>query len=469
MGHVYISAAHKSSGKTLIATGLARAFADQNLCVQPFKKGPDYIDPKWLGAAAGRACFNLDFNTQSLAEMEALFAQASTGTDLSLIEGNKGLHDGVDVEGSNSNAALAKLLKAPVILVISTSGITRGIAPLLLGYQAFDPDVNIAGIILNKVQGPRHESKLIQAVEHYTDIPVLGAVRRHKDFNVDERHLGLIPHNEHPKAHAHIENVAKIVADQVDLDRIKAIADAVPALTSATPISPNPRPDVRIAVAKDAAFGFYYEDDLQALRKAGAQIVYFNALHDVYLPTCDALFLGGGFPETQMADLQANKTLRRRIKAAIEAGLPVYAECGGLMYLSRSISWQGQTCDMVGAIGADARMNTTPQGRGYTQLLPTAAHPWPGFEIDPNTPIAAHEFHYASLENIDPDLTYAYDIKRGHGVDGTRDGIVVHNVVANFTHLRDTDTCPWAKAFTAFVRTLKLKRGKAPSPAQVAG
>lgn len=470
MGHVYISAAHKSSGKTLIATGLARAFANLNLCVQPFKKGPDYIDPKWLGAAAGRACFNLDFNTQSEDEIETLFAQASLGADLSLIEGNKGLHDGLDVEGSDSNAALAKLLKSPVVLVISTTGITRGIAPLLQGYQVFDPDVNIAGIILNKVQGPRHESKLIRAVEHYTDIPVLGAVRRHKDFSVDERHLGLIPHNEHPTAHSHIEKVAKIVADQVDLDRIKAIADTAPSFASAaTAPKANPRADVRIAVAKDAAFGFYYEDDLQALRKAGAQIVYFNALHDVYLPTCDALFLGGGFPETQMEDLNANKTLRRRLKAAIEAGLPVYAECGGLMYLSQSITWQGKTCDMVGVIKAEAHMNATPQGRGYTQLVPTASHPWPGFQLAQNAPIAAHEFHYASLENIDPSLTYAYDVKRGHGVDGRRDGIVVHNVVANFTHLRDTRTCPWAQAFTAFVRTLKSERGKAPSPAQVAG
>jgi len=470
MGHIYISAAHKSSGKTMITTGLARAFADRGVCVQPFKKGPDYIDPKWLGAAAGRACLNLDFNTQSEDEIKALFARHALGAELSLIEGTKGLHDGVDVEGSDSNAALAKLLKAPVILVLNTTGLTRGIAPLLLGHQAFDQDINIAGVILNMVQGSRHEDKLIKAIERYTDIPVLGTVRRNANLNVNERHLGLIPHNEHPAAQARIETVAQQVAEQVDLDRIHAIANtaSAPALTSPYVLNTD-RSDVRIAVAKDAAFGFYYEDDLESLRNAGARIVYFNALHDVYLPTCDALYLGGGFPETQMAKLEANKTLRTRIKAAIEAGLPVYAECGGLMYLSRSISWHAEYHEMVGAIPADTRMNATPQGRGYTRLIPTKDHPWAEIKGGLSGPIPAHEFHYSNLENIDSDLTFAYDVERGQGVDGLHDGILVHNVVANFTHLRDTSRCPWAKAFTAFVRTLKAERGKAPSPAQVAG
>jgi len=469
MGHVYISAAHKSSGKTMITTGLARAFAERDIRVQPFKKGPDYIDPKWLSEAAKQPCFNLDFNTQSEEEIKALFARHDQEAELSLIEGNKGLHDGIDLDGSNSNAALAKLLKAPVILVINSLGTTRGIAPLLLGYQAFDKEVDIAGVILNMVQGPRHESKLVKAIEHYTDIPVLGAVHRNGNLNVDERHIGLIPHNEHPAAQARIETVTEQVVDQVDIDRILAVAKAAPAPAPepvARATASTGRPDVRIAVAKDAAFGFYYEDDLQALQNAGARIVRFNALNDVYLPTCDALFLGGGFPETQMAKLEANKTLRTRLKAAIEAGLPVYAECGGLMYLSRSITWHEDTHQMVGVIQADTKMHPKPQGRGYTQLKPTNNHPWPDIKEDL---IAAHEFHYSSLENVDPNLTYAYDVQRGQGIDGQRDGIVVHNVVANFNHLRDTDRCAWANAFTAYVRQLKAERGNAPSPAQVAG
>jgi len=197
MGHILISAAHKSSGKTMVSTGLARALSARGLAVQPFKKGPDYIDPKWLSDAAGRACFNLDYHTQSDDEIKALFASKADDADFSLIEGNKGLYDGVDVEGSNSNAALAKLLGAPVILVVDASGITRGVAPLLMGYRLFDKDVDIQGVILNKVLGPRHEDKLIQAIERYTDIEVLGAVRRNAHLGVDERHIGLVPSNEY--------------------------------------------------------------------------------------------------------------------------------------------------------------------------------------------------------------------------------------------------------------------------------
>lgn len=474
MSHVLISAAHKSSGKTMVSTGLARALTVRGLKVQPFKKGPDYIDPKWLTEAAGQACFNLDFHTQSAAEIQAQFAAKAAAADISLIEGNKGLYDGVDVEGSNSNAALAKLLGAPVILVVDASGITRGVAPLLLGYRMFDENVNIQGVILNKVLGPRHEEKLIKAIERYTDIEVLGAVKRNDRLGVDERHIGLIPSNEYSGAGERIDMLAETVSAQVNLDRVIAIADAAPAPAPApTPTStqqPAPvKPDVRIAVARDAAFGFYYADDLEALSRAGARIVYFNALNDVYLPTCDGLFLGGGFPETQMNKLSANQTLRTRIKAAIEAGLPTYAECGGLMYLSRSISWGDEQRDMVGVIPGDAIMHPRPQGRGYVRLRPTAAHPWPQHGGDSEAELPAHEFHHSTLENLPDGQAFAYDVTRGRGVNGTQDGIVIHNLVAGYAHLRDTSRCRWAEPFTAFVRQLKQARNGSPSPAQVAG
>ena len=469
MAHVLISAAHKSSGKTMVSTGLARALNARGLSVQPFKKGPDYIDPKWLSEAAGKPCFNLDFHTQSHDEIQALFAAKSNAVDIALIEGNKGLYDGVDVEGSNSNAALAKLLGAPVILVVDASGITRGVAPLLMGYRLFDEDVNIQGVILNKVLGPRHEEKLIKAIERYTDIEVLGAVRRNERLGVDERHIGLIPSNEHPHAIERIDMLAETVAEQVNLERVIAIANAAPPAVSATVTTAPPKPDVRIAVARDAAFGFYYADDLEALCRAGARIVYFNALNDVYLPTCDGLFLGGGFPETQMDKLSANQTLRTRIKAAIEAGLPTYAECGGLMYLSRSVSWGNEQRDMVGLIPGDAIMHPRPQGRGYVRLKPSAAHPWPVQGDGDESELPAHEFHHSTLENLPDGLTFAYDVTRGRGVNGAQDGIVMHNLVAGYAHLRDTSRCRWAEPFTQFVRHLKQARNGAPSPAQVAG
>ena len=473
MAHILISAAHKSSGKTMVTTGLVRALSARGKSVATFKKGPDYIDPKWLGEAAGKPCHNLDFHTQSDDEIKTLFAQHASAADIAVIEGNKGLHDGVAVDGSNSNAALAKMLGAPVILVVDTSGITRGIAPLLKGYEVFDPDINIAGVILNKVMGPRHEEKLIAAVERYTDIPVLGAIRRNRKLGVDERHIGLIPSNEHPAARTHIETLGEQIAEQVDLDKIEAIAASAPDVpTPLIPEGEKTRPNVRIAIAKDAAFGFYYADDLDALKRAGAQLVYFNAMNDVYLPTCDGLFLGGGFPETQMKRLEANKTLRTRIKAAIDAGLPTYAECGGLMYLTRSITWHDDKHQMVGAIPADASMHARPQGRGYVHLYPSDSHPWNisddacAFEGEY---IPAHEFHHSRLENIDADLTFAFKVLRGQGVDGSHDGIVMNNMVAGYAHLRDTSRCRWAEAFTAFVRQKKEERNGAPSPAQAAG
>ncbi|OEJ68391.1 cobyrinate a,c-diamide synthase [Magnetovibrio blakemorei] len=479
MGHILISAAHKSSGKTMVTTGLVRALTLRGRRVATFKKGPDYIDPKWLAAAAGLtsggSCYNLDFHTQTDDEIKDMFARHSANADISIIEGNKGLHDGVDVEGSNSNAALAKMLGAPVILVIDASGITRGIAPLLKGYEVFDTDVNIAGVILNKVMGPRHEEKLIAAVERYTNIPVLGSIRRNAKLNVDERHIGLIPNNEYPAARTRIETLGEQIAAQVDLDRIEAIAASAAKMAPAQAsdiASQTVRPDVRIAIAKDPAFGFYYADDLDALKAAGAQLVYFNTLNDVYLPTCDGLFLGGGFPETQMKRLEANKTLRTRIKAAIEAGLPTYAECGGLMYLSRSISWHEDKHEMVGVIPGDTTMHIRPQGRGYVQLHPPPKHPWNISEeacAFDGEYIPAHEFHHSRLENIDTDLTFAFEVLRGQGVNGTHDGIVMHNMVAGYTHLRSTSRCRWAEAFTAFVRQKKQERRGNPSPAQIAG
>jgi len=461
MGHILISAAHKSSGKTVITTGLVRALTNRGRTVAPFKKGPDYIDPKWLGEAAGRACYNLDFHTQSAVEIKSMFAVGALSADIAIIEGNKGLHDGVAVDGTNSNAALAKLVGAPVVLVVDASGITRGIAPLLMGYQVFDPDVTIAGVILNKVAGPRHRQKLIAAVEHYTDIPVLGAIRQNPKLSIDERHLGLIPSNEHPAARAHIDTVAEEITADLDLDRIEAIAASAPTpnTPARTPATQTPG-KIRIAIARDAAFGFYYADDLDALKRAGAQLVYFNALNDVHLPTCDGLFLGGGFPETQMKKLAANKTLRNRIRAAVEAGLPTYAECGGLMYLSRSIIWHGERSEMAGVIPADSILHPRPQGRGYVSLRPRANHPWNPSNTVPGDEIPAHEFHYSRLENIDTDLTFAFDVVRGQGVNGHHDGIIMHNMVAGYAHLRTTSRCPWAEAFTAFVRHKKQQRGR---------
>ncbi len=475
MNRLLVSAAHKSSGKTTVCIGLCAALRARGQTVQPFKKGPDYIDPLWLGLAAGRPCYHLDAYLMGASEIRAEFAARMQGATLGLIEGNKGLYDGLDLDGSNSNAALAKLLATPVILVIDARGMTRGIAPLILGYQAFDKHIRIAGVILNQLGGARHEAKLRAVIGHYTDVPVLGAIQHDERLTIVERHLGLIPSNEAQAANERIATIAARVAEQVDLERLLAIAQKAPALAVgesnvALTLIPSPagageggepsalRADsVRLGVARDAAFGFYYPGDLDALRAAGAELVMFDALHDARLPAVDAVFIGGGFPETHMDALAANGALRRELRGAIEAGMPAYAECGGLMYLARGIRWQGRTAEMVGVIPADIVMHARPVGRGYVQLRETGRGPWPRPAAD--APIRAHEFHYSSVENLAPGVEFAYQVERGHGIDGRHDGIVYKNLLASYTHLRDVAGNRWAARFVDFIRRHKANRG----------
>ena len=458
MSHIFIAAAHKSSGKTSVTVGLTAALTRRGLAIQPFKKGPDYIDPLWLARAAGRACYNLDFFTQTGSEILATFSGKSIGADISVIEGNKGLFDGLDVEGADSNAALATLLSAPVVLVIDTGGMTRGIAPLIRGYLEFDPDVDIRGVILNKVGGARHEAKLRAALERYTDAEVLGAIGRDAALEIPERHLGLIPANEAGAADDMIARLADAVSAGVDLDRIIDVAGAacLPAGKTGQIASPQQQTaDVRIAIARDAAFGFYYQDDLEAFAEAGAELAPFDALSDAQLPEADGLFIGGGFPETQLAALSANQSLLANIRQALAAGMPTYAECGGLMYLARNIAWRGEKRNMVGAVPADVIVGDRPQGRGYMVLEETAEIPWPVSSAAQSAVaggIPAHEFHYARLENLPDDLNYAYRVVRGAGIDGRHDGIVIGNLMAGFAHHRNTGANPWVKRFVNFVR-----------------
>lgn len=452
MARFMIAGAHKSSGKTVISTGLAAALTGQGDVVQCFKKGPDYIDPMWLSAASGRPCYNLDFNTMSAPEFTALMCAHSQDADIAMIEANKGLYDGVKLDGSDANSALAKVTQTPVILVIDTTGMTRGIAPLLQGYLTFD-DVNIAGLILNKVGGPRHEGKLRAAVEAYTDIPVIGAVGRNDALDIGERHLGLTTPSETEDLDAKIAQIAEIVGGQIDLDQLKRIAATAPAVKVTPPPAVSARFEgLRIAYARDRAFGFYYADDLDAFAALGAELVPFNALSDQTLPDVDGLFLGGGFPETQMAALSANTALRGQIKQQIAAGMPVYAECGGLMYLCRSMAWRGETHPMCDVVGADAVMCERPQGRGLVQYTTTPDHIWA-----PRDGVAkAHEFHYARLDNVDADTKYGRALCRGHGVDGAHDGIVVGNVLAGFCHQRNSQDNPWVARFLDFVQRVKV-------------
>jgi cobyrinic acid a,c-diamide synthase len=453
MNRLFISAAHKSSGKTTVCIGLCAALTARGEVVQPFKKGPDYIDPLWLGLAAGRPCYNLDAYLMGAEEIRARVARSMRGATLGLIEGNKGLYDGLDLDGSNSNAEMAALLGTPVVLVIDARGMTRGIAPLILGYQAFDRNIRIAGVILNQLGGSRHEAKLRAVIEHYTGVPVLGAVQHDERMTIAERHLGLVPSNEAAGARSRIDEIATHIAAQVDLDRLLAISRQAAPLRGGeqAPDAAGGSP-VRIGIARDAAFGFYYPGDLDGLRAAGAELVDFSALHDGHLPQVDGVFIGGGFPETHMDALAANSGLRGELHDAIEGGMPAYAECGGLMYLARGIEWKGRAAPMVGVIPADIVMHDRPVGRGYVHLRETGHAPWARAA---SPLIRAHEFHYSSVENLAPDAEFAYEVERGYGIDGRHDGIVHKNLLASFAHLRDVAGNPWARRFVDFVRSCR--------------
>jgi cobyrinic acid a,c-diamide synthase len=341
MNSVLISAAHKSSGKTTVSIGLCAALKRRGMSVQPFKKGPDYIDPMWLSQASGRACHNLDLYLTDKAEIVKSFNRYCS--EFNLVEGNKGLYDGLALDGSNSNAALAKVLGLPVVLVIDARGMTRGIAPLILGYQAFDKEIKIAGVILNNLGGSRHEAKLREVIAHYTDVPVIGAIQHDEKLKIIERHLGLMPSNESRESTARIAALGDAIEKQVDLDELLVISKVDANITPAITATFAATDKIRIGVAQDRAFGFYYADDFDAMIRAGAEIIPFDTTKDKHLPAVDGLFIGGGFPEVLAAELEANTSMRTDIKQAIEAGMPVYAECGGLMYLTRQITYQGKT------------------------------------------------------------------------------------------------------------------------------
>lgn len=456
MNSLMIAAAHKSSGKTTLSIALSAALSARGLNVQPYKKGPDYIDPAWLSEAAGRPCINLDFNTMSASEIHDRFDDYAQDVDICLLESNKGLYDGISLDGSDSNAALAELLRIPVLLVIDCQGITRGIAPLLCGYQAFAENIDIIGVVLNKVGGSRHEAKLRAAVERYTDLPVLGAIHKDERLNIDERHLGLVPSHEQYGARTKIRYIADQIEGQLDLDRMLELTARFRGERPRKHRSANNiEPSVRVGIARDAAFGFYYSDDLDQLCASGAELIEFRPTQDTALPEVDALFIGGGFPETHLPALQRNTGLRRDIRRFVESGKPVYAECGGLMYLSRSIRWQDQKAEMVGALPLDITMHERPQGRGYVKLSETNRFPWPTLTTAHQREVCAHEFHYSQADYVDPSLEFAYLVKRGTGIDGKHDGVLFGNVLASYAHQRHTRQNPWTTRFVQHIQSGK--------------
>jgi cobyrinic acid a,c-diamide synthase len=462
-----IAAPQGRSGKTTLALGLCAALAARGLSVQPFKKGPDYIDPSWLTEAAGRACRSLDpFFLVSQEEVHRAFLRGAIGADISLIEGNHGLYDSLDDEGTGSTAAVARCLQAPIILVVNAARMSRSVAALVQGYQNFEPDTHIAAVILNNVAHStldggqsRHEIKLRNAIERHCHLPVVGILPRSSLLTIPDRHLGLVPRAEDDALIPAIDACRRAVEQHVDLDAVLNIARSAPPIPAwqewpggadadLTPARLPHSTIARIGVIRDRAFSFYYPENLEALTDAGAGLVFVDALRDSHLPDLDALYIGGGFPEMFIQELSANRRLRLDIRAAAKGGLPMYAECGGLMYLSRRIIWGDRSAEMVGDLPCDVEVTDRPQGHGYVIAEVVDGNPF----LPVGTIVRGHEFHHSRIVNWQGDLSTAYRLLRGNGLGGGRDGLVYRNVLASYTHLHAAGSPGWAQGLVARAR-----------------
>lgn len=432
--------------------GLLLEAARRGLPVRAFKKGPDYIDAAWLTWAASTPARNLDTYLMGFDGAITSFSGNAVHGGFNLVEGNRGLFDGVDVRGSHSTAALAKALYAPVILVLNATKMTRTAAALVLGCQNLDPEVWIAGVVLNQVSGKRHESILRDAIESACGIPVMGVVPRADPATLlPSRHLGLVTPEEHPDADSLKANLLRLIDGRIDFDRLFETANRAPRL-----VAPHvdcaafcDEPPVRIGYIRDSAFSFYYPENLAALQKDGAELIPISALSAVALPEeLDALYIGGGFPETHARALSTNTSLLASIRYAAMEGLPVYAECGGLMLLSQSISWRGGNYPMAGVLPFSVEVCETPQGHGYVELLVDTPNPF----FPRGLRLKGHEFHYSRLiaEEHRPETACA--VLRGTGCYDGRDGVTVQNVWAGYTHLHALATPGWAQGFLAAAR-----------------
>ncbi|MEN8148184.1 MAG: cobyrinate a,c-diamide synthase [Planctomycetota bacterium] len=460
-----VAGAGGDSGKTLVSLGLASAWRQAGFAVSAFKKGPDYIDAAWLSRAAERPARNLD--TWLMGEPGVLhsFAVHSADTDVAVVEGNRGLLDGLD---GTSTAALATTLGAPVLLVLDVTKVTRTAAAFVAGCRALAPEVHIAGVVANRRAGSRHESEVRRAIEGETGVPVLGAIPKLSDSHLlPDRHLGLVPPEEHDRMVDVVRRLGGVMAEHVDLDALLETA------RSAGPLESVPEPDgvdatgagLRVAVFRDSAFTFYYPENLEALEAAGAEVVPVSALDDPLLPEVDLLYIGGGFPETHAAALAGNRSLIDSVEGAVRDGLPVYAECGGLIWLSRSVTWRGRTAEMAGVLGVDIEVMERPQGHGYAEMAVDEANPF----FAPGTILRGHEFHYSRLTGAPVDTRTVMEVRRGKGSRDGRDGLVANNVFASWNHLHATATPEWAPALMAAARARRGRSGESQERATCGG
>ncbi|MBF0203084.1 MAG: cobyrinate a,c-diamide synthase [Desulfamplus sp.] len=520
---VMIAGLKGGTGKTVITLGIAAAWRKLDINIAPFKKGPDYIDAGWLAQAAGRPCYNLDTFLCTPSQVQQSFIKNSSVADIALVEGNRGLYDGIDTDGHTSTAEIAKLLNLPVILVLDCTKSTRTMAALLMGCIHFDPHVHIMGVILNQVAGKRHEGKVRDNIQRFCNIPVFGSVPKLSVDDFPERHMGLIPSAEHALASQSIESAAKVAKSYIDLDALyqacirfsndygfnQSDENTIQSATNSiqpdenpiqSDISSNPiqsdqnpiqsdtnssqpdqnpiqfeiyssqsdlnpsQPDEKpvqynichnihynthnddkpvIGIIRDSAFQFYYPDNLESLEEQGAVLQLISPLTQAHLPKVDAIYMGGGFPETHAAQLADNITFRNELKNLAEKGLPIYAECGGLIFLGRSLTLDGTVYPMADILPLTFGLSQRPVGHGYTEVKVVNENPF--FEV--GEIIRGHEFRYSHIIDIDyQEKDMAFSMIRGKGITAKKDGFFKYNVFGTYTHILSSGTPAWSNA-----------------------
>ena len=438
MKAILITGDRSGSGKTSITLALAALLSKKN-CVQTFKVGMDYIDPSYLSAVSHRPCRNLDSFTLGHDQIEDIFRFGCRGADVALVEGVRGLYEGAEaLSDTGSTAAIAKELDLPVVLVVSAQSITRSAAALVKGFQAFDPSVRIAGVILNNIKGGSHKAKALAAIEHYCNVPVIGAIPRMDEMQLAMRHLGLVPYREgsgRGDFDARIETITAMIGQYVDLDRFTSLMrDVSFAENTPTLFDHLTPPDLKIGVAMDEAFNFYYADLFDILKTCGTETVPFSPIHD-RLPEADGYIIGGGYPEIFTRELEANDRMRDAVRETSRNGIPIYAECGGLMYLTERMilkkGWQGreeeQVSDMCGVFEGETRM---PARRvvSYVEGMSSPDSPMGSAQF------RGHEFHYSEVV-LKKDARFSYTLSRGIGIRDNLDGAVIGNTLGSYTHL----------------------------------
>lgn len=446
---VVVAGLSGDAGKTLVSLGLTRALRARGLRVAAFKKGPDFIDAAWLGIAAGRPGRNLDTFLMPREAILRSLARAADQADVAVVEGNRGLFDGVDARGAHSTAELAKMIGAPVVLVVDATKVTATVAALVVGCRVHDPALNLAGVILNRVATVRHERVIREALAN-VGVAVLGAVPRLEDLELPSRHLGLVTVTEHPAAEGVAAALGKVIGEHVDVDALLGVVNGAPLLEPEEfrEDAVVALPATRIGVLEDAAFMFYYPENLEALEAAGARLVRLSPLSAGGLPEVDLVYAGGGFPELYAGELSANRPFREALAARIADGLPVWAECGGLMYLARTLVADGVAHPMAGVLPVVISFTSRPKGHGYVVARVDGPNPF----VREDTLLRGHEFHYSQVDEGGDRVRTVFALERGVGVGGGRDGIVEKNVLATYMHVHALGAPEWAPAVVAAAR-----------------